>query len=428
MKMKKRKKGYGGELPHVKERERIGNSAEERFYAYEFDAEQNVRFRRWSSVYLGTAVAAIVMLCVLLLSVSMGDHAPSSESLWGRSAEALGNMFLQLDFMDLSGNRTVGDDQGSNKNPVLNDFLIPDRQEGGMTNPENPSKDETEKTPLSKDTLYAFDYDAVPEGQTPIVPMNLALSSYGSSYIHNSTGYTPNTAALLAGELKQSVDFEYLSASGSPMVLIVHTHATESYSADGAHYYDEGADDEYARSKDMSKNMIAVGKALADELKAQGIASVHCTVLHDEVQYKDSYRRSEESIRQYLEKYPTIRLVIDLHRDAVVKSSGDLVRPVTLYEGEAVAQLMCVVGSDWGGSTYDNWEQNLSLALKLRESLNAACPDLCRPTYLKSSTYNQELGPYSLLIEAGASGNSLEEVLRSMKLLAASLRTLLPEM
>ncbi len=423
--MKKRKKQHIEELSYVKERERIGDSAGARFYEYEFDAERNLRFRRWSSVYLGTAVAAIVMLCLLLLSVSVGEQ---SGSFWGRSAEALGDWFLQLDFMDLSGNGTAGDEQGSDKRPVINDLLIPDRQEGGNTNSEKPSADKTEKTPLTKDTLYAFDYDAVPEGQTPIVPMNLALSSYGSSYIHNSTGYTPNTAALLAGNLKQSVDFEYLSASGSPMVLIVHTHATESYSANGAQYYDEGADDEYARSTDTSKNMIAVGKALADELKALGIASVHCTVLHDEVQYKDSYRRSEESIRQYLEKYPTIRLVLDLHRDAVVKSSGDLVRPVTLYEGESVAQLMCVVGSDWGGSAHDDWEQNLALALKLRESLNAACPDLCRPTYLKSSTYNQELGPYSLLIEAGASGNSLEEVLRSMKLLAASLRSLLPEM
>ena len=89
---------------------------------------------------------------------------------------------------------------------------------------------------------------------------------------------------------------------------------------------------------------------------------------------------------------------------------------------------MCVVGSSYGGEDCPNWEGNLALALKLRESLNAKCDDLCRPPYLKSSTYNQELAPYSLLIEAGASGNSLEEVQRSMAILAQVLRELLPQM
>ena len=389
------------------------------------------RLRRWYSLYLGTALCAILATSVLLLSGSVSEYGLGTGSFWGRGATRLGEILLSHGFFDFSGTREEENNDGPLQGitDAIGNIFWPDRNDQKEENPKpdsGESDDAPSDSPLTKEELYAFDYDSVPNGQTPVIPMNLALGSYGASYIHNSTGYDPNTAALLAGALKQTVDFEYLSASKSPMVLIVHTHATESFCEDGATYCDTTV--EYARSKDTSKNMIAVGKALAEELEKQGITTLHCTVMHDEVQYKDSYRRSEESIRQYLEKYPTIRLVIDLHRDAVVQSDGDVVRPVTLHEGQAAAQLMCVVGSSYGGEECPNWEQNLSLALKLRERLNLICEDLCRPPYLKSSTYNQELAPYSLLIEAGAGGNSLEEVQRSMALLAQALRDLLPQM
>lgn len=417
-------------LPKSEERPRLG----QQIFAGDYEKIDTPRFRRWSTVYLGTALAAILAVGVLLLSGSVSEYALATGSFWGRGAQNLGAIFVKQAFVDLSGKKEEAEDT---KQPfegvvdVLENIFHPNRDEeettdGDEENPQSPTEDEPVILPLTKEMLYAFDYDAVPTGKTPVIPMNLSLSSYGASYIHNSTGYKPDTAALLAGNLKQTADFEYLAASGSPMVLIVHTHATESFCEDGATWCDTTG--EYARSKDSSENMIAVGKTLASELERLGISTLHCTVMHDELQYKDSYRRSEESIRAYLEKYPTIRLVIDLHRDAVVQSDGDVVRPVTLCEGKAAAQLMCVVGSSYGGESCPNWEGNLALALKLREGLNAKCDDLCRPPYLKSSTYNQELAPYSLLVEAGAGGNSLEEVQRSMIILAQVLRDLLPQM
>lgn len=423
---KKNKLSSGKDTPRLQ--------ASEQEYGYE--AIPASRFRRWSTVYLATALAALGMVGLLLISGSVSEYALGTGSFWGRGAERFASIFVGHEFFDLSGKREQeieknedGGDGGALEDirDVLGGFLLPDHtQSEEDEESQKPEVTDPPATLLTKDTLYAFDYDAVPSGKTPVIPMNLALSSYGAGYIHNSTGLKPDTAALLAGRLKQTADFEYLAASGSPMVLIVHTHATEGFCEDGATYCDTTG--EYARSKDASKNMIAVGKTLAWELEKLGIATVHCTVMHDELQYKDSYSRSEESIRQYLEKYPTIRLVIDLHRDAVVQSDGDVVRPVTLHNGEAAAQLMCVIGSNWGGEACPNWEGNLALALKLRESLNVKCPDLCRPPYLKSSTYNQELAPYSLLVEAGAGGNSLEEVQRSMRILAEALRELLPQL
>ena len=138
-----------------------------------------------------------------------------------------------------------------------------------------------------------------------------------------------------------------------------------------------------------SKNVVAVGEAMAQYLNKNGVPTVHCSVMHDQVQYKDSYNRAEETIKQYLEMYPTIKLVIDLHRDSIVKSSGELVRPVTLVGDTPAAQVMCVVGSDSGDSSNPRWQGNLALALKLRESLNNTYEDLCR-AYLRPSTYNQQ--------------------------------------
>ena len=111
-------------------------------------------------------------------------------------------------------------------------------------------------------------------------------------------------------------------------------------------------------------------------------------------------------------------MVIDVHRDSILKSTGELVRPVTEVNGDAAAQLMFVVG---GSDSSVYWQQNLALALNLRQTLNEKYNDICRPPYLKTSNYNQDLVPYSILIEAGSSGNSLEEVTVSAKLFAESL-------
>ena len=388
------------------------------------------RVKRIVSIYFLTAIMLFVSVAIIFLSGSVSAHSLNTDSFWGRNTERIVSFFAKGEFLyffstEDSFNDESEKDYGSEATDAIN---IPNQSD---TMP-NTDKDiggeiDNNSTPLTKDKLYSFDYTLVPKGDTAIVPMDLSLSSYGAQYINNSTGYDPDTVKLLAADLKDTVDLEYLSSSGNPIVLILHTHATEGYSLDGAiSYYDDGG--EYARSSDINNNVVAVGKVLADELNKRGISTLHSTVLHDEKQYKDSYARSEETIRHYLEKYPTIRLVIDLHRDAIVRSGGELVRPVAIADGEAAAQIMCVVGSDFGGQACENWERNLSLALKLREALNSKNEGICRPPYLRSSTYNQELTPYSLLLEMGASGNSLEEAKRSAVLVSEALTKIIKQL
>ena len=398
----------------------------------EFGFQQGKRLKRWYMAYLATTLT-VVILCVAVLLI--GWSGPGYPLLSGQNFGSLASKLAWLDFMDLSWKERTEEEPDAPEQPdVWGDTFAPIIQNpnDGQTpgNPEQPSETDSpqgSRPSLTLQTLYQFDYNAVPEGETPIIPMDLSLTSYGAGYIHNSTGLTPDTEALLQSNFKDQTTVEYLSASEKPLVLIVHTHGTESYSQDGAiSYLDDGG--ELARSTDPKETVVAVGKTLADSLNQRGISTVHCTVMHDKEQYKDSYARAEETIRQYLARYPSIRLVIDLHRDSVVKSTGELVRPVTAVDGEAVAQVMCVVGSDWGGQENPNWQGNLSLALKLREELNQKYQNLCRPAYLRASTYNQELAPYSLLLEVGASGNSLAEAQRSASLIADALAKFIPEL
>jgi stage II sporulation protein P len=418
------------ELPQGKEIPKISDGRTD-YETVRIDGIKLKKVKRIMSLYFLTAAMVLLAVLIIWSSGSVSSYALSTRSFLGRGAERIVRFVTKGDFLcfSLSDDSVDTDDKDVSDN-VINGGTLPNIKDDlihtGTSSP-NGDNENNKLPPSTKEELYFFDRDLVPKGETAIIPMDLSLSSYGSDYINNSTGYSPDTAKLLAADLKDNINIEYLASSGSPVVLIVHTHATEGYSKDGAiSYLDTGG--EYARSDDIKNNVVAVGKVLADELNKAGISTIHSTVLHDAVQYKDSYARSEETIRQYLEKYPSIRLVIDLHRDAIVRSNGDLVRPVAFSDGEAAAQVMCVVGSDWGGQKCSNWQGNLALALKLRETLNSKTEGICRPPYLKSSTYNQELSPYSLLLEMGASGNSLAEAKRSAKLVADALSGLIKEL
>lgn len=390
-----------------------------------FEGIQRSKIERWRKIYILTTLA-VVILTVLFLIIGIAEKVTSSKF------DTLGSLFLSNTFMDISGQKkNQSSEQLPDGNADIFDapggIIIPSKDPDDSNSVIVPDNNTQNDSPASLGSIYDFDYSKVPEGETPIIPMDLSLSSEGSTYIYNSTGYSPDLKALLASDLSKNSNPLYISNTQAPLVLILHTHGTEAYSKDGAiSYLDNGG--EIARSENTSQNVVAVGAVMSEILNQNGIPTLHCTLMHDQLQYKDSYSRAEATIKQYLEKYPSIKLVIDLHRDAVIKSSGELVRPVSTVDSKPTAQVMCVVGSDWGGDDCPSWQNNLSLALRLRDSLNSKYGNLCRPTYLRSSTYNQELAPYSLLLEVGACGNSLEEAQRAAELVAIELIPLIKMM
>lgn len=394
-----------------------------KFRADDYQEGMQRKTNRLYKIYLATT---LMVVCLTLLFLIIGISENSSLNFEKISSFIISNQLLDLSG-DASSSTLPPAQSGSNDIfDINNGILIPSDDSSDSNSVVVPDNTPAENTPPS--SIYDFDYSKVPEGETPIIPMDLSLSSGDKTYIYNSTGYSPDTKALLTSSFKGISNAPiYIADTKAPLVLIVHTHGTEAYSKNGAiSYLDNGS--EIARSENISQNVVSVGAVMADILNKNGIPTLHCTIMHDKIQYKDSYARAEATIKEYLAKYPSIKLVIDLHRDSVVKSSGELVRPVTLVNSEPTAQVMCVVGSDWNGEACPSWQNNLALALKLRDALNTKYQNLCRPSYLRSSTYNQELAPFSLLLEIGASGNSLEEAKRAAALVAAELIPLIKMM
>lgn len=385
--------------------------------SYDFEKKKRKRLSRFGKLYALTVFVTIAVLISLLLIGLRVDAKLFSQDYF----DALSDLILGNGYLNSWGSN---DDDGFDEHTGTTGTT--DIQ-AGITKPDNTTAGTTTATPsIDINNLYSYDYSKVPEGHTPIIPMDLSLYKNGDNYINNATGYKPDIEALLNQKFGSS-SLEYLASTKAPTVLIIHTHGTEAYSDEGAiSYLDDGGD--IARSTDNEENVVAVGSVIAKIFNEKGIETLHCTILHDSVQYKDSYLRAEQTIKQYREKYPTIKLVIDLHRDSIIKSSGELVRPVTVANGKRAAQIMCVVGSDWGGGYCPNWQNNLSLALKLRRSLNTKYTNICRPTNLRTASFNQELAPYSLLLEIGSSGNSLDEAKYSAALVAEELIKLIPEL
>ena len=243
----------------------------------------------------------------------------------------------------------------------------------------------------------------IPEGATPIVTYDLSRAEHGIGYLLNETFYNPNVNALLQADVGTSFTEE-------PLVLVLHTHTSEGYLDKNVPYL-EGDLGEITYTEDEARNMLAVGKAFITGLNKKGITAIHCTVMHDEEGLSGSYELAAQSIQFFREHYPSIRYVVDLHRDAILTADGEYVRAVIEIEGGSVAQILPVIGSDAGGWEHDAWEGNLALALQLRQELNQNDTSICRPVMIKPSTYNQEMAPYAILLEIGTGANSIAEAI-----------------
>ena len=223
--------------------------------------------------------------------------------------------------------------------------------------------------------------------------------------IRYSCSHRPELIPLLT----QSLDWNL--ADGEPAVLIVHSHGSEAYS--GGNYTASG---DY-RTLDTAHNMVSIGDEVARILETGGIRVIHDRSIHDYPNYNTAYSGSRKSVEEYLHQYPSIRLVLDLHRDAADTTAGQLVTSATAG-GQKSAQLLMVMGTD---SENLQWQENLSLALKLTALLEQTNPGITRPISLRSSRYNQDLSPGSLLVEVGAAGNTHQEAILAANALAQAI-------
>lgn len=238
-------------------------------------------------------------------------------------------------------------------------------------------------------------------------------------YVYNHTDYPVDLTTLTLP------DYGLEKGTEEPQILIIHTHTTEAYAQSGTDVYTATGD---ARTVDDCHNMVRIGEEVAAVLEEAGWSVVHDTQWYDYPAYNGAYGRSGESVKKWLEQYPSIKIVLDLHRDALTASDGTVYKTVTEVEGTKTAQVMLVVGSDAGGLSHPNWRQNLALAVAVQSGLNKSHPTFARPITLRSSRFNQQLAPGALLVEIGSHGNTLQEALAAARLFAASLADTLEDL
>ena len=231
----------------------------------------------------------------------------------------------------------------------------------------------------------------------------------GGLYLYNRTGLDVDLAAAAATPVNIALPAE------GPQILIVHTHGSEAYTPDGTDIYEPS--DNNTRTLDENYNVVRVGDEMERVFTELGLTVVHDRTLYDYPKYNGAYDRSAEAVQRYLEQYPSIKIVLDVHRDALVGEDGTVYKAVTRIDGVDTAQVMLVLGSSEGGE-HPNWMQNLSLACRIQESMNTLYPTLARPMTMRSSRYNQQLSNGSLLVEVGTHGNTLQDALAGARLFA----------
>lgn len=248
------------------------------------------------------------------------------------------------------------------------------------------------------------------ETPAPVQPSVVPTTISGGFDIKNSTGYDVSFDAILSEGCPLR-----LSADG-PQILIIHTHSSEAYTPAGLDRYEASGD---SRTLDQNFSVIRIGSELTEILQGYGLNVIHDTGVYDYPSYTGSYNRSGAKVEEYLAQYPTIKIVIDLHRDAL-GSSDVLYKVVASEDGVCASQIMLFVGTDASGLEHPNWRQNLSLAVYLQNAVSSEYPSLMRPVQLVKYRYNQHLTPGSMIIEVGSNGNTLQEALAAIRLFGHS--------
>ena len=364
-------------------------------------------FRRSAALFLATLAVWLLLLC--------GGGAGALQSLGESGAFVSTALAAEL---GKTGGDTLDKLDGWDRLAVGQSLLLAGNQEAVAQHLDG---EEPELQLPAGQPAQDHD-DLVEEPQTTTSPSDIIARTLiptspqgydvaGGLYLYNRTGESVDLAAAAQASVNITLPAE------GPQILIIHTHTTEAYTPDGTDVYTP--DGGVARTLEEEDNMLRVGDEMERVFTEMGLSVIHDRTVHDYPQYNGAYTRSAQTVQKYLEQYPSIKIVLDVHRDALAGEDGTVYKAVTVIDGVDTAQVMLVIGHGQDGSN-PHWMENLALACKIQSSMNTLYPTLARPMTFRSSSYNQELSTGSLLVEVGTHGNTLQEALSAARLFARS--------
>ena len=370
------------------------------------------RLKGWLIRLLAVAAAGALLWYLLPLLL-----APISGSLAQAAAVCTGLSFLSPATQQMVEqiNDTENQESAQPVEPAVSQL------EGTESPPQNtvqPVQDTAQALAAIADPA---DPTAQPAENTAAVVQQTYREGSSSQYLALDSGWVRNLSGLGTEEVlslsRQELPFDIELNSDQPQVLIYHTHATEAYLPTLRGWY--GLNESF-RSDQDEENMVAVGEVLTQTLEQAGIKVIHDTTQHDNPSYTGAYDRSRETMRKYLEQYPSIKVTLDVHRDAITRDDNTVIAPTATVEGQQVAQVMIISCAD--GERIPNFRQNFTFAAGLQQQAAELYPDLMRPILFDQNRfYNQDLTTGSLLLEFGSHGNTLAQAKRSAVLVGNSL-------
>lgn len=244
--------------------------------------------------------------------------------------------------------------------------------------------------------------------------------SYGLVKVKNVNKTDISIEKILAEKIDLSI------SADKPSVLIFHTHTTETYQILDRGFYETNF---ATRTKESSKNMVRVGEEICKEIEKAGYKVIHDKEIHD-LSYNGAYAHSRKAIEEYLKKYPSIQIVLDIHRDAIQQSDGSKIKPTAVIQGKKAAQIMIISGCQEQGNPIENfpdWRYNLTFAVHLQNQLEKMYQGITRPLYFCPRKYNMNVSHCSLLVEVGSDANTLEEAVFTGKCLGSALGEIMKE-
>jgi len=241
----------------------------------------------------------------------------------------------------------------------------------------------------------------------------------GSVFVSNDTGFSLNIPALLErpSKLKKT-------GGDGPQIFILHTHGSESFLPDERNYY---IPTDMEPTEDTRYNVVRLGDEMTRLFTEMGLSVAHDRQIHDYPTYRGSYIRSFRSKKSYLEKHPSIQIILDIHRDSVSGRDGATYKTVSKTDKGKVAQMMFVAGSNASGLPHDGWRDNLAFAARMQQRLLRDNPTIMRPIHLRTERFNQSIHPGALILEIGTAANTLDEAIAAAAIFCESIGPLFKE-